>query len=159
MEYKLLGKSGLRVSELCLGTMTFGEDWGWGGSKDESRAVFEIFAEAGGTFIDTANIYTNGSSETITGELIKSDRDRFVLATKYSLPDNPVSPANAGNPNAAGNHRKNMMRSVEVTLTPAQLEKLDAVSKVDLGFPHDFLHEPLARSFVTVGSDDAIVKR
>ncbi len=67
MKYKLLGKSGLRVSELCLGAMTFGEDWGWGASKDESRAVFEAFASAGGNFLDTANMYTNGSSETITG--------------------------------------------------------------------------------------------
>lgn len=125
MKYKLLGKSGLRVSELCLGTMTFGEDWGWGASKDESRAVFEAFAEAGGTFIDTANIYTNGSSETITGELIKGDRDRFVLATKYSLPDNPASPANAGNPNAAGNHRKNLMRSVEGSLKRLGTDYID----------------------------------
>ena len=125
MKYKLLGKSGLRVSELCLGTMTFGEDWGWGASKDESRAVFEAFTNAGGNFIDTANIYTNGSSETITGELIKSDRDRFVLATKYSLPDNPASPANAGNPNAAGNHRKNMMRSVEGSLTRLGTDYID----------------------------------
>ena len=125
MRYKLLGKSGLRVSELCLGTMTFGEDWGWGASKDESRAVFEAFTAAGGNFIDTANIYTNGSSETITGELIKSDRDRYVLATKFSLPDNPASPANAGNPNAAGNHRKNMMRSVEGSLTRLGTDYID----------------------------------
>ena len=125
MKYKLLGKSGLRVSELCLGTMTFGEDWGWGASKDESRAVFEAFASAGGNFIDTANIYTNGSSETITGELINSDRDRYVLATKFSLPDNPASPANAGNPNAAGNHRKNMMRSVEGSLKRLGTDYID----------------------------------
>ncbi len=125
MRYKLLGKSGLRVSELCLGTMTFGEDWGWGASKAESRAVFEAFASAGGTFIDTANIYTNGSSETITGELIKSERDRFVLATKYSLPDNPSAPENAGNPNAAGNHRKNMMRSVEGSLKRLGTDYID----------------------------------
>ncbi len=125
MKYKLLGKSGLRVSELCLGTMTFGEDWGWGASKDESRAVFEAFTAAGGNFLDTANIYTNGSSETITGELIKSDRDRYVLATKFSLPDNPASPANAGNPNAAGNQRKNLMRSVEGSLKRLGTDYID----------------------------------
>ncbi len=125
MKYKLLGKSGLRVSELCLGTMTFGEDWGWGASRDESRAVFEAFTHAGGNFIDTANLYTNGSSETITGELLGSDRDRFVLATKFSLPDNPVSPANAGNPNAAGNHRKNLMRSVEGSLKRLGTDYID----------------------------------
>lgn len=63
MRYKLLGRSGLRVSELCLGTMTFGEDWGWGASRDESKAQYDAFTEAGGNFIDTANLYTNGSSE------------------------------------------------------------------------------------------------
>ena len=125
MKYKLLGKSGLRVSELCLGTMTFGEDWGWGASKDESRAVFEAFTAAGGNFLDTANIYTNGSSETIIGELIGSDRDRFVLATKFSLPDHPGSPANVGNPNAAGNHRKNLMRSVEGSLKRLNTDYID----------------------------------
>ena len=125
MKYKLLGRSGLRVSELCLGTMTFGEDWGWGASRDECRAVFEAFAAAGGNFIDTANLYTNGSSETITGELLGADRDRFVLATKYTLPDNPASPANAGDPNAAGNHRKNLMRSVEGSLKRLNTDYID----------------------------------
>ena len=71
MRYRLLGKSGLRVSELCLGTMTFGEDWGWGSSKDESRKVLDAFLEAGGNFIDTANVYTNGTSETLLGEFLK----------------------------------------------------------------------------------------
>ncbi len=125
MKYKLLGRSGLRVSELCLGTMTFGEDWGWGASHDESRAVFEAFAEAGGNFIDTANIYTNGSSEKITGELIKADRDRFVLATKFTLPDNPVAPENAGNVNVSGNSRKNLMRSVEGSLKRLGTDYID----------------------------------
>ena len=125
MKYKLLGKSGLRVSELCLGTMTFGEDWGWGSTKDESRAVFEAFTAAGGNFLDTANIYTNGSSETIVGELIASDRDRYVLATKFSLPDHPGAPANVGNPNAAGNHRKNLMRSVEGSLKRLNTDYID----------------------------------
>ncbi len=125
MKYKLLGKSGLRVSELCLGTMTFGEDWGWGASHDESRAVFEAFVEAGGNFVDTANIYTNGSSETITGQLIGTDRDKFVLATKFTLPDNPMSPANAGNVNVSGNSRKNMMRSVEGSLKRLGTDYID----------------------------------
>ena len=125
MKYKLLGKSGLRVSELCLGAMTFGEDWGWGASHDESRAVFDAFVEAGGNFIDTANIYTNGSSEKITGELIKADRDRFVLATKFTLPDNPAAPSNAGNVNVSGNSRKNMMRSVEGSLKRLNTDYID----------------------------------
>ena len=85
MKYKFLGNSGLRVSELCLGTMTFGEDWGWGGSVDDCRKMFDAFAEAGGNFIDTANLYTNGTSEKIVGELIASERDRWVVATEYSL--------------------------------------------------------------------------
>ena len=125
MRYKLLGRSGLRVSELCLGTMTFGEDWGWGASHDESRAVFEAFAEAGGNFLDTANVYTNGSSEKITGELIRADRDRFVLATKYTLPDNPASPSNAGSVNVTGNQRKNLMRSVEGSLKRLGTDHVD----------------------------------
>src|SRR6266436_4838372 len=84
VRYKLLGKSGLRVSELCLGTMTFGEDWGWGSTKDESRKVYDAFLEAGGNFIDTANGYTNGTSESLLGEFMAGHRDRIVLATKYT---------------------------------------------------------------------------
>jgi aryl-alcohol dehydrogenase-like predicted oxidoreductase len=84
MRYRLLGNSGLRVSELCLGTMTFGEDWGWGSSKDESRAILDAFFEAGGNFIDTANVYTNGTSETLLGEFLEGNRQRAVLATKYT---------------------------------------------------------------------------
>jgi aryl-alcohol dehydrogenase-like predicted oxidoreductase len=75
MRYKLLGKSGLRVSELCVGIITFGVYWGWGVSKDESRQIFDTFVEAGGNFIDTANGYTDGSSEKIVGEFIASERD------------------------------------------------------------------------------------
>lgn len=114
MRYKLLGKSGLRVSELCLGTMTFGEDWGWGASQDESRQMFETFVEAGGNFIDTANMYTNGSSEKIVGELIAKDRDRFVVATKYSFPNHMSE--STGNTNGSGNHRKNLIQSLEGSL-------------------------------------------
>ena len=86
MRYKLLGHSGLRVSEVALGTMTFGEDWGWGASKEESRKIFDAFVEAGGNFIDTAVNYTNGTSERFVGEFIADRRDAFVVATKYSLP-------------------------------------------------------------------------
>lgn len=82
MQYKLLGNSGLRVPELCLGAMTFGEEWDWGANKETSRSIFEAFAEAGGNFIDTANIYTNGTSEKMLGEFVESERDRFVIATK-----------------------------------------------------------------------------
>jgi len=110
MKFRYLGPSGLRVSELCLGTMTFGEEWGWGASKEESRAIFDCYVERGGNFIDTANGYTNGTSEKIVGELIKSDRDRFVLATKYSFP------MMRGDPNSGGNHRKCMVRSLDASL-------------------------------------------
>jgi len=110
MRYKLLGKSGLRVSELALGTMTFGEDWGWGASKEESRKTFEAFVEAGGNFIDTANKYTDGTSEKLVGECIAGDRERLVVATKYSLS------MKAGDPNSSGNHRKNMVQSLEASL-------------------------------------------
>lgn len=119
MRYKLLGKSGLRVSEICLGAMTFGEDWGWGSSTEESRKILDAFFEAGGNFIDTANIYTNGTSETLLGEFLKGRRDSAVLATKYtnSFPGT--------DPNAAGNQRKNMMRAVEASLKRMQTDYID----------------------------------
>ena len=110
MHYKLLGRSGLRVAELCLGTMTFGNDWGWGAEKDESKKMFDLFAEAGGNFIDTSNNYTNGTSEKFIGEFMQNDRDHFVIATKYTLTERKPDP------NFGGNHRKNMMRSVEGSL-------------------------------------------
>jgi Predicted oxidoreductases (related to aryl-alcohol dehydrogenases) len=71
MNYRLLGKSGLRVSEVCLGTMTFGEDWGWGSSKDEAKKIYDAFREAGGNFVDTANIYTNGTSDPFSASFLK----------------------------------------------------------------------------------------
>ncbi len=126
MRYKLLGKSGLRVSELCLGTMTFGEDWGWGASKDESGQIFETFVAAGGNFIDTANGYTNGSSEKIVGELIAQDRERFVVATKYSFPGHFPNQNNGnGNPNGSGNHRKNLIQSLEGSLKRLNTDYID----------------------------------
>ena len=113
MRYKLLGKSGLRVSELCLGGMTFGQDWGnmlAGASKEESKKMFEHFVEAGGNFIDTANIYQNGSSEKYIGEFIAPEREKFVLATKYTISTNP------DDPNASGSHRKSLVQSVNASL-------------------------------------------
>ena len=85
MKYRLLGNSGLRVSEAALGTMTFGEEWGWGSVKDEARKVYDAFREAGGNFIDTANFYTNGTSESFLGEFMKDHRQSVVLATKYTM--------------------------------------------------------------------------
>jgi len=119
MRYKLLGKSGLRVSELALGTMTFGEDWGFGASRDESKKQFDAYAERGGNFIDSAINYTNGSSEKLVGEFIASERARFVVATKYSLSTRP------GDPNAGGNQRKNLVQSLETSLKRLGTDYID----------------------------------
>jgi aryl-alcohol dehydrogenase-like predicted oxidoreductase len=119
MNYQLLGHSGLRVSELCLGTMTFGEDWGWGAPRDEARKLYEIFREAGGNFIDTANVYTNGASETLLGEFMGGDRESVVLATKYT------NAAPGTDPNAAGNHRKSMMQAIEGSLRRLKTDYID----------------------------------
>jgi len=119
MNYRLLGKSGLRVSEASLGTMTFGEEWGWGSPKAEAQKVYETYREAGGNFIDTANFYTNGTSEKFVGEFIKGHRESVVLATKYS---NAV-PGN--DPNAAGNHRKSMVQALEASLKRLQTDYID----------------------------------
>ncbi len=119
MDYRLLGNSGLRVSELCLGTMTFGEDWGWGASKEESRRIFDCFVEAGGNFIDTSCNYTNGTSEKLVGEFTRGDRDHFVIATKYGLTERK------SDPNFGGNHRKNMRRSVEGSLRRLGTDYID----------------------------------
>jgi len=119
MRYRLLGNSGLRVSEAALGTMTFGEDWGWGSPKEESRKVYDAFREAGGNFIDTANIYTKGTSESLLGEFTQGHRESVVLATKYS------NAAPGTDPNAAGNHRKNMVQAVEASLKRLKTDYID----------------------------------
>jgi aryl-alcohol dehydrogenase-like predicted oxidoreductase len=119
MKYYLLGKSGLRVSEICLGTMTFGKEWGWGASKEESRKIFDAYVDVGGNFIDTANIYTGGTSEKYVGDFVSYDRDRFVIATKYT------SNTRAGDPNAGGNHRKNMVQSLEASLRRLNTDYID----------------------------------
>lgn len=119
MRYKLLGKSGLRVSELCLGTMTFGEEYGWGADKEQCRAVYRTFLGAGGNFIDTANVYTNGSSETYLGEFMQGHRAQVVLATKYT------NAARGNDPNAGGNQRKNMMQSCEASLKRLNTDYID----------------------------------
>lgn len=119
MQYKLLGNTGLRVSELCLGAMTFGEDWDWGANRETSQAMFDTFAEAGGNFIDTANVYTNGTSEKLLGEFVGAEHDRFVIATKYTIVTNP------NDPNSSGNQRKNLMRSLEASLKRLNTDYID----------------------------------
>jgi len=125
MRYQLLGRSGLRVSQIALGTMTFGTAADWSRPEAECRPVFDAYVEAGGNFIDTANMYTGGESEQIVGRLIAPERDRFVVATKYA---NAVP--GAGDPNAAGMHRKSLTRSLD-----ASLKRL-GVDYIDLYFVH-----------------------
>src|SRR5882762_7242990 len=110
MRYYLLGKSGLRVSELALGAMSFGTDWGWGTEINEARRMLDLYIDNGGNFVDTANVYTNGSSERMLGEFLGEKRPQIVLSTKYTISTHP------GDPNGGGNHRKSMVRSVETSL-------------------------------------------
>lgn len=119
MRYKLLGRSGLRVAEFALGTMTFGDEWGWGATREESRRMFDTYVADGGNFIDTANRYTEGTAEKLVGEFIAADRESFVVATKYTLF------SKKGDPNASGNHRKNMMQSVEASLKRLNTDYVD----------------------------------
>jgi aryl-alcohol dehydrogenase-like predicted oxidoreductase len=123
-QYYLLGRSGLRVSRLALGTMNFGTGGfhaAYGKTQDEARAVFRRYTEAGGNFIDTADFYTAGQSETILGHLVREagTRDRLVLTSKFT---NSVDP---GDPNAGGNGRKHMIRAVETSLRRLQTDYLD----------------------------------
>ncbi len=119
--YYTLGRSGLRVSRLALGAMTFGTDWGWGADEETARQLFNTYVEAGGNFIDTADLYTNGISETWLGQFIaeRTLRDRVVLATKFSYNAEP------GNPNAGGNGCKNILRAVEGSLKRLNTDYID----------------------------------
>ncbi len=119
MRYRLLGTSGLRVSEVFLGAMTFGEESGPGASLQECRRMLEAYAEAGGNVIDTAINYRNGESESFVGELLEGRRDRFVVATKYTVSRDRTDP------NASGNHRKNLMLSLETSLRRLRTDYID----------------------------------
>ncbi len=122
MRYKLLGRSGLRVSEFCLGTMTFGESWGWGADAKESARLLDAFLGHGGNFIDTANIYTSGEAEEILGDDITSGRrNRVVLATKYT----DLAPGDEAHINGCGNHRKNMIQTLEQSLMRLKTDRID----------------------------------
>ena len=125
MNYQLLGRSGLRVSDLCLGTMTFGEDWGWGAAKEEARKIYDAYRAAGGNFIDTANIYTNGSSETLVGEFVRGHREEVVIATKYTNATAGFSGQPGTDANAGGNQRKNMVQAVEASLKRLGTDYID----------------------------------
>jgi len=119
--YHALGRSGLRVSPLCLGTMTFGTEWGWGSPEETARAIFRRYIEAGGNFIDTADLYTNGRSEEMigafTGEM--KNRNRLVLATKFTFNSDPADP------NAGGNGRKHIVDALEGSLRRLKTDYID----------------------------------
>lgn len=119
--YRPLGRSGLRVSPLALGTATFGTEWGWGAERDEARKVFDLYIERGGNFIDTSSNYTDGSSELMLGDFLRSDRNSLVLATKYSTLLRPADP------NSGGGHRKSMVTSVETSLRQLATDYLDVL--------------------------------
>ncbi|MGC0366010.1 aryl-alcohol dehydrogenase-like predicted oxidoreductase [Rhodococcus sp. 27YEA15] len=118
-DYRLLGKSGLRVSPLSLGAMTFGDAWGWGSDKKTARRIFDAYVDAGGNAVDTANIYTDGQSEEYLGEFVRGRRESIVLATKYTGTRNP------SDPNAGGNNRKSLVASVESSLRRLGTDYLD----------------------------------
>ena len=127
MRLKRLGRSGLQVSELCLGAMTFG------GTADleESRRIFDAYRDAGGNFVDTANNYGGGQSEEHLGEILAGRRDEVVLATKYTAPIRP------GDPNSGGNHRKSLVRSLDQSLRRLRTDYVDLfwVHVWDFGTP------------------------
>jgi len=119
VSHRLLGRSGLRVSPLALGTMTFGLDWGWGAERKEARRMFDAYVDRGGNFLDSASTYTNGTAERLLGEFAAGRRDRLVIATKYA------GSAGADDPNAAGSDRKSMLHSVERSLRRLQTDYID----------------------------------
>src|SRR5260370_9578743 len=120
-DYITLGRSGVRVSRRCVGTMTVGTGWGWGAEEKTAREVFDRYVEASGNFVDTADLYTGGHSEELLGKFISERglRDRVVLATKFTFN------GDAGNPNAGGNGRKNIYRALEGSLRRLQTDYVD----------------------------------
>ncbi|MDI3408092.1 aldo/keto reductase [Streptomyces cavernicola] len=121
MRYTLFGRTGLRVSELSLGAMTFGGEAGFGADAEASAKILQTYTDAGGNFIDTANIYTGGNSELILGELLEGRRESYVLASKYTCATHP------GDVNSGGNHRKSLVRAVEDSLTRLRTDHLDVL--------------------------------
>ena len=126
MKYKLLGKTGLKVSELCLGTMSFGDTWGYGCDEEVSKQCFDAFVEAGGNFFDCACNYSEGNSEKVLGKLMGENRERYVVASKCTL-CSPVGPQYPNDPNAAGNGRKHLREELEHTLARLGTSYLDVL--------------------------------
>ena len=121
-DYTILGRTGLRVSPLCMGTMTFGTGWGFGAEEKASKEMFDRFIDAGGNFLDTADGYTNGQAEELTGKFVgeRGLRDKVAIATKYTF-----NFAQQGNPNAGGNGRKNLYRALEGSLRRLKTDYID----------------------------------
>ena len=169
MRYKLLGRSGLRVSELALGAMTFGEDWGFGSALDECKRMVDVFRDRGGNFIDTAINYTNGSSEAMVGELTERT-DAIVAevtAIAHELSRSPAQVALAWLRAQPGvimpilgarklSQLEDNLGVLDTTLTPEQLEHLDKVSAIRMGFPHEMLREPFVRSLIYGNSFESL---
>lgn len=118
MKYRLLGNTGLRVSELCFGAGTFGAGE-WGASKEAASRMIDLYADQGGNFLDTANVYGGGSAEEYLGEILAGRRSEFVVATKYN------GMTRAGDVNSAGNHRKNLVNSLETSLRRLRTDHVD----------------------------------
>src|SRR5262249_39295649 len=121
--YTLLGRSGLRVSPLALGTMTFGTEWGWGAPRETAFALMDRYLDAGGNVVDTADLYTGGSSERLVGDYFaeRGNRDRVVLATKFTF----NTAAAPGDPNGGGNGRKNILRALDASLKRLRTDYVD----------------------------------
>jgi len=120
--YVTLGRSGLRVSPFCLGTMTFGEEWGWGANPADAEAILSAYLERGGNFVDTANFYTKGHAEKIVGDFVGQDRsrrERMVIATKFFINLYP------GDPNGGGSGRKAILAQCEQSLRRLQTDYID----------------------------------
>lgn len=120
MKYIPFGKTGLRVSQLALGTANFGTGWGHGADARESEAIFNAYAEAGGNFIDTADVYQFGQSAELLGALLARRREDFVFATKFTNGATPQA-----NRLLTGNVRKAMIASVEASLRRLKTDRID----------------------------------
>lgn len=120
MDYVTFGRTGLQLSRLALGTGNFGTGWGYGAGAEDSTAVFNAYAEAGGNFIDSADVYQFGQSEELLGSLLERRRENFVLATKFT---------NGAVPNAdrlvTGNSRKALVASLEGSLKRLKTDRID----------------------------------
>lgn len=126
MKYKRLGNTGLKVSELCFGAMSFGDTWGYGSTQEESKKCFDAFVEAGGNFFDTSSNYSEGRSEEVLGEFIKGNREKYVIATKCSL-CSPAKRLRPNDPNGAGNGRKHLREELELSLKRLQTNYIDVL--------------------------------